>query len=66
MIKVNNKMLKQFLELMDEHDEFLFGTEEDIKKQLEVCLNTQGYWSGNMIRVYWDSDTKEFTVGSRW
>ena len=66
MIKVNNKMLKQFLELMDEHDEFLFGTEEDIKKQLEVCLNTQGYWSGNIIRVYWNSDTKEFTVGSRW
>lgn len=65
MIKVNNKMLKEFLDLMDSYGEFLFGTEEEIKKQLELCLNSQGYWSGCSIRVYYDSDTKDFRIGNR-
>ena len=65
MIKVTDKMLKRFLEIMDENDEFLFGDEEDIKQQLQVCLNTQGYWSGCAIRVYWDKDMKDFRIGSR-
>lgn len=65
MIKVNNKMYKQFIEIMDEYNEFLFGSDEDIKKQLEICLNSQGYWSGCSIRVYYDIDTKSFSVGSR-
>jgi hypothetical protein len=65
MIKVTDKMLKRFLEIMDENDEFLFGDEEDIKQQLQVCLNTQGYWSGCTIRVYWDKDIKDFRIGSR-
>ena len=66
MIKVNKKMLKRFLEIMDEYKEFLFGSEEMIKEQLEICLNSQGYWSGNSIRVYYDKDKKDFYVGSRW
>ena len=65
MIKVTDKMLKRFLEIMDENDEFLFGDEEDIKQQLQVCLNTQGYWSGCAIRVYWDKDIKDFRTASR-
>jgi hypothetical protein len=65
MIKVNNKMLKEFLDLMDSYGEFLFGTEEEIKRQLETVLNSQGYWSGCSIRVYYDSDTKDFRIGNR-
>lgn len=65
MIKITNEMFKRFLEIMDGHNEFLFGTDEEIKKQLEVCLNTQGYWSGCTIRVYYDEDAKEFFVESR-
>ena len=65
MIKVNDKMVKRFLEIMDEYDEFVFGDIDDIKKQLEVCLNSQGYWSGCSIRVYYNNDTKDFFVGSR-
>lgn len=65
MIKVSNKMLKEFLDLMDSYGEFLFGTEEEIKNQLETVLNGQGYWSGCSIRVYYDSDTKDFRIGNR-
>ena len=65
MIKVNNKMLNEFLMIMEDYGEFVFGTEKDIKKQLEVVLNSQGYWSGCSIRVYYDKDTKKFSVGSR-
>lgn len=60
MIKVTKKMLNKFLEIMDEYDEFVFGTDEEIKNQLEICLNSQGYWSGNSIRVYYNKDKKEF------
>ena len=65
MIKVNNKMVKRFLEIMDENDEFVFGDKKQIKQQLEVCLNSQGYWSGCSIRVYYDEDTKDFRIGGR-
>lgn len=64
-IKVNNKMLKEFLGIMEDYGEFVFGTDNEIKQQLEVCLNRQGYWSGCSIRVYYDKDTKEFSIGSR-
>lgn len=64
-MKVNNKILKRFLEIMNEYDEFLFGDEEEIKKQLEVCLNSQGYWSGCSIRVYYDENLKDFRVENR-
>lgn len=63
MIKVNNKMLEEFLDLMDSYGEFLFGTEEEIKKQLELCLNSQGYWSGCSIRVFYNNNN--FSVESR-
>lgn len=63
MIKVNKKMLKEFLDLMDSYGEFLFGTEEEIKKQLELCLNSQGYWSGCSIRVFYNNNN--FSVESR-
>ena len=66
MIKVNKKMLKRFLAIMDNYDEFVFGTEKEIKKQLEICLNSQGYWSGCSIRVYYDKDTKDFRVENRY
>lgn len=55
-MKVNNKMLYEFLDIMEDYGEYVFGTEEEIKKQLELCLNTQGYWSGCSIRVYYDNN----------
>lgn len=64
-IKVNNKMLEKFLNVMDEYGEFVFGDEKEIKKQLEICLNSQGYWSGCAIRVFYDKDLQDFTVESR-
>lgn len=64
-IKVNNKMLERFLQIMDDYGEFVFGTKQEIKKQLETCLNFQGYWSGCEIRVYYDKDIKDFTIKSR-
>jgi len=65
MIKVNNKMLERFLNIMDQYNEFVFGTEKEIKQQLEICLNSQGYWSGCAIRVYYDKDLKDFTIERR-
>lgn len=65
MIKVNKKMVDRFLEIMDDYNEFVFGTTKQIQKQLETCLNSQGYWSGCTIRVYYDEDTKDFTIESR-
>ncbi len=65
MIKVNKKMVERFLTIMEDYGEFVFGDYEYIKKQLEVCLNSQGYWSGCSIRVYYNEDTKDFIVGSR-
>lgn len=64
-IKVTKKMLKRFLQIMDDYGEFVFGDEEMIKDQLEMVLNTQGYWSGNSIRVYYNEDIKDFTIGGR-
>ena len=66
MIKVNNKMYKEFVNIMEDYGEFLFGTDKEIKKQLEMCLNTQGYWSGNAIRVYYDKERDTFSVEDRW
>lgn len=65
MIKVNNKMLKRFLEIMDDYGEFVFGDDKQIKQQLELCLNSQDYWSGCSIRVYYDETTKDFRIGNR-
>ena len=65
MIKVNNKMLKRFLEIMDDYGEFVFGDDKQIKQQLELCLNSQGYWSGCSIRVYYDENIKDFRIGNR-
>ena len=65
MIKVNNNMLKTFLNIMDDYNEFVFGDDAEIKQQLELCLNSQGYWSGCSIRVFYDKGTKEFYVESR-
>ena len=66
MIKVNKKMLERFLEIMEDYNEFVFGEEDYIKRQLELCLNNQGYWSGCSIRVYYDKDLKDFTIQSRY
>lgn len=65
-IKVNNKMYKEFVNIMEDYGEFLFGNDRDIKEQLELCLNTQGYWSGNEIRVVYDKYMKEFRVEYKW
>ena len=62
-VKVTKKMLKEFLDLMDDFGEFVFGDEKQIKQQLEVCLNSQGYWSGCSIRVYYNNN--RFSVESR-
>ena len=64
-IKVNNKMLDRFLAIMDDYDEFVFGDRDYLKKQLALCLNTQGYWSGNSIRVYYNKDTDDFSIQNR-
>lgn len=64
-IKVNKKMLERFLNIMNDYGEFVFGDEDYIKQQLEVCLNSQGYWSGCAIRVYYDIDAKDFRIESR-
>ena len=65
MIKVNKKMVERFLNIMEDYGEFVFGDYDYIKKQLEICLNSQGYWSGCSIRFYYNEDTKDFYVGSR-
>jgi hypothetical protein len=65
MIKVNKKMVDKFLQIMDEYGEFVFGNYKQIKDQLQACLNFQGYWSGCSIRVYYNEETKEFTVKNR-
>lgn len=65
MIKVDDKMLNEFLDIMAEYNEFVFGDYEDIKRQLEICLNSQGYWSACAIKVYYNKDTKEFSVENR-
>ena len=62
-VKVTKKMLREFLELMADFGEYVFGDEKQIKNQLEVCLNSQGYWSGCSIRVYYNN--KRFSVESR-
>ena len=65
MIKVTKKMVKRFKSIMEDYGEFLFGSDKDIQTQLAVCLNTQGYWSGCSIRVFYNEDTKDFEVESR-
>lgn len=62
-IKVNKKILNEFLNLMDDFGEFVFGTDKEIKQQLEICLNSQGYWSGCSIRVFYKNN--HFVVESR-
>lgn len=64
-IKVNDKMYKRFLEVMIENEEFAFGDNEMIRDQLELVLNTQGYWSGCAVRIYYDKDKEDFRVESR-
>lgn len=66
MIKVNKKMVKRFLDIMENYGEFVFGDYDYIKKQLEICLNSQGYWSGLAIRVYYDENIKDFYIGTRY
>ena len=64
-IKVNKKMVERFLDIMDDYGEFVFGDYDYLKEQLEICLNNQGYWSGMSIRVYYNENTKDFAVASR-
>ena len=67
MIKVNDKMLDKFINIMDEYGEVLINYEDRdyLKKQLEAVLNFQGYWSGVYIRVYYNKNTKDFRVENR-
>ena len=65
MIKVNDKMFNRFMELMENYGEFVFGTKKEIKQQLEICLNRQGYWSACNIRLYYDNNLKDFRIESR-
>lgn len=64
-IKVDDKMYEDFLEIIDEYNEIVFGDDEYLKNQLELCLNSQGYWSGCAIRIYYNQDTKDFYVENR-
>jgi len=63
MIKVNKKILNEFLDLMKDFGEVVFGTDKEIKKQLQICLNSQGYWSGCSIKVYYRNN--RFVVESK-
>ena len=63
MIKVDKKMLDEFLDLMDDLGEFAFGTKKEIKNQLQTCLNFQGYWSGCEYRIYYKNN--HYVVESR-
>lgn len=54
MIKVNKKMLDEFLDLMDDLGEFVgFYTTKQLKQQMEMVFNSQGYWSGCEYRIYY-------------
>ena len=64
-MKVTDDILNRFLEIMDENDEFIFGDRDYVKNQLEACLNTQGYWSGCSIRVYYNKNTNNFSIERR-
>ena len=64
-IKVNNKMLERFLNIIDNYGEFVFGSGKEIKQQLEICLNSQGFWSGCSIRIYYNEDLKDFIIENR-
>ena len=66
MIKVDNEMFKKFIAIMEDYGECYFGEEDYLKKQLEIVLNSQGYWSGCYVRIYYNKDTKEFSIESRW
>lgn len=66
MIKVNKKMLNKFLQIMDDYGEFVFGDEKQLQNQLQVCLNSQGYWSGTYYRIFYDENTKEFYLKSKY
>ena len=61
-IKVSSKMLNRFLNIMDQYGEFVFGDKKYLKNQLELCLNSQGFWSGNSIRVYYNKNINDFTI----
>ena len=52
-MEVNDKMYKEFKDLMYILGEPVFGNKSQIKSQLEMCLNTQGYWSGVSYRIYY-------------
>ncbi len=62
---ITEEILDKFLEIIDEYNEFIFGDRDYIKKQLETVLNSQGYWSGCSINIYYDKDLKEFYAKSR-
>lgn len=64
-MKINNKMFKKFLKVINDYGEFVFGSDKEVKKQLELCLNNQGYWSGCSIRIYYDKNIEDFYVESR-
>ena len=65
-IKVNNKMLDRFLQIMNDYGEFVFGDEDYLKGQLELCLNSQGYWSGCSIKVFYNKELKDFVVEQKY
>lgn len=52
-MEVNDKMYKEFMNTLELLDEPVFGNKQQIKSQLEVCLNSQGYWSGVNYRIYY-------------
>ena len=55
-MEVNDKMYKQFINVMKDCGEPVFGNKQQIKSQLELCLTHQGYWSGVNYRIYYDND----------
>ena len=64
-MKITNKILEKFLKIANDYGEFVFGDKKQIKQQLEICLNSQGYWSGTYYRFYYNDNIKDFYLESR-
>lgn len=65
-MEINKKIVNDFVEYMENIGEFVFGDYKQIKQQLEMTLNYQGYWSGVYYRIYYDKDKKIFYAVSKY
>lgn len=62
-MKISDEMLDEFLYIMKNYNEPVFGDKEEIREMLKSRLETQGYYAGMSIRVFYKND--EFYVEER-